>query len=267
MTVLAFPELERRIAAGQLIERPRKRNGKLDIQPASYDLTAGRAVWKDSRSGELKEEHYDDSKPLEKQATVCLEPGQMLSIVTHEEIRMPRDLCGMVYSKNGLALKGIFAFNAGHVDPGFEGPIVIRLINLRANQYTITLGQPIFTIVFERLEVSEDDRPKLMARPAISMEQTVKAVREFADVALSNALFDLYAKPIDARLAEHRSESLMTIRSDLSREFVKDAKLNERIFVVLALTVITIVGGVAAMIGIGRFLYEFGPKIWSYLFG
>jgi deoxycytidine triphosphate deaminase len=266
MGVLAFPELERRIQAGELIVRARQKNGSLDIQPASYDMTAGRAVWKDAESQRLKEEVYDEDQPADRQPTVCLEPGQMLSIVTHEEIKMPRDLCGMVYSKNGLALKGIFAFNAGHVDPGFEGPIVIRLINLRANQYTITLGQPIFTVVFERLDVTPKDSERLRTRPPISMQDTVKAVREFADVALSNALFDLYAKPIEARLAEHRSETLMTIRNELSKEFLRQDKLNEKIFVVLIVTVLTIVGGVAALVGIGRFMHEFGPRIWTYLF-
>ena len=265
MSVLAFPELERRITTGELITNPRKRNGRLDIQPASYDLTAGRAIWKDPKLQKLNEEQYDPSKPIELQATVCLEPGQMLSIVTHEEIRMPKNLCGMVYSKNGLALKGIFAFNAGHVDPGFEGPIVIRLINLRANQYTITLGQPIFTIVFERLVVPAADKPNLKERSPITMSETVKSVREFADVALSNALFDLYAKTIEARLSDHRSETVMTIRSELAKEFVRLEKLNERILLVLVITVLTIVGGLAAIAHITRFLHEYGPKIWSFL--
>lgn len=267
MGVLAYPELERRISAGELILRPRQKDGRLDIQPASYDLTAGRAVWKDVDSGKPKEEHYDPNKSFDKQPTVCLEPGQMLSIVTHEEILMPRDLCGMVYSKNGLAMKGIFAFNAGHVDPGYRGPIVIRLINLRANQYTITLGQPIFTLVFEKLAVNPEDINKLKERASISMDDTLKSVRDFADVALSNALFDLYAKRIETKLEENRSKTLMTIREEMAKEFLRADKVNEKIFVTLAVTILALVGGLAALFQASRAMYELGPDIFRRLFG
>ena len=265
MGVLAHPELERRIDQGQLILRPRRKNGRLDIQPASYDLTAGRAVWKDKKSGKLIEESYDATKTIEQQPTVCLEPGQMLSIVTHEEIKMPIDHCGMVYSKNGLALKGIFAFNAGHVDPGFEGPIVVRLINLRANQYTVTLGHPIFTIVFERLEISEADRPNLKGRRPLSMEETIKSVREFADVALSNALFDLYAQPIESRLSEHRSEALMTIRTELAKEFVRQDKLNEKILLVMVVTAAALMTILVGFVVIAKNLSDSWSAIRTFI--
>lgn len=250
--MLAFPELERRILAGQLVLRPRYKNGRLDIQPASYDLTAGRAIWKDPKTGGLQEKAFYPGRTFDQQDTVCLEPGQMLSIITHEEIRMPEELCGMVYSKNGLAMKGIFAFNAGHVDPGFEGPIVIRLINLRANQFTITLGQAIFTLVFERLSFEQEDKPNLKTRASISMEDTVKSVRDFADVALSNALFDLYAKPIENKLEDHHSKILMEIRQEMSKEFLRADKVQERIFVTLAVTILSLLGAGAAIVQILR---------------
>src|SRR5260370_200105 len=117
--VLTAAELVKRMSAGQLIRNVRVSAGKPDVQPASYDLTAGRAVCTDSKSGETKELVYNPA--LVENPYVVLQPGQMMSIVTHEEILMPKDLCGTVFSKNRLALNGIFAFNAGHVDPGFEG--------------------------------------------------------------------------------------------------------------------------------------------------
>jgi deoxycytidine triphosphate deaminase len=215
--VLPSHEIVQRINAGQLIRNPRLKDGQPDVQPASYDLTAGRAVWTDSPSGETKELSYSSGggeKPF-----AVLQPGQMMSIITHEEILMPADLCGTVFSKNRLALNGIFAFNAGHVDPGFEGPIVIRLINLRRNRYTVNLGEPIFTIVFQSLaktDVPGDGN----VRPAITMDETVRQVRSFADIALSNALFDLYADRIKQQLDDHRTEILAKLRADLGKDFV-----------------------------------------------
>jgi deoxycytidine triphosphate deaminase len=219
--VLAAAELIKRMGAGQLIRKVRLSDGQPDVQPASYDLTAGRAVWTEPKSGETKELVYNPDLP--EKPFVVLQPGQMMSIITHEEILMPRDLCGTVFSKNKLALNGIFAFNSGHVDPGFEGPIVIRLINLRRSRFTVNLGERIFTIVFQTL--AEVDPPsQLRTRPAITMDETVRQVRQFADVALSNALFDLYADSITQRLDDHRTEILAKLREDLGKEFVRKEK-------------------------------------------
>jgi deoxycytidine triphosphate deaminase len=112
--VLTAAELIKRMSAGQLIRNVRLIGGQPDVQPASYDLTAGRAVWTEPKSGETKELVYNAASA--EKPYVVLQPGQMMSIITHEEILMPKDLCGTVFSKNRLALNGIFAFNAGHVD-------------------------------------------------------------------------------------------------------------------------------------------------------
>src|SRR5215213_5516283 len=125
MGVLNQAELDRRLKKGELIKNPRcLPDGSFDLQPASYDLMAGRAVWKETNSSRSKaggvqivEELFDSNILQGRQPHVSLQPGQMMSVITHEEILMPRELCGTVYSKNGLALNGIFAFNAGHVDP------------------------------------------------------------------------------------------------------------------------------------------------------
>ena len=75
-----------------------------------------------------------------------------MSVITREDLALPLNVCGTVFSKNSIALRGIFAFNAGHVDPGYKGPIIIRLLNLRRTKVTITLGEPLYIIVFEKLD-------------------------------------------------------------------------------------------------------------------
>jgi deoxycytidine triphosphate deaminase len=225
--VLAASELVKRMKAGELIRNVRLKEGEPDVQPASYDLAAGRAVWTDTKTGKRTELLYSPGMP--ETPYVILEPGQMMSVITREEIAMPKDLCGTVFSKNRLALNGIFAFNAGHVDPGFEGPIVIRLINLRRIPYTVNLGERIFTIVFQTL--ADGDSPAdLQARPKVTMDDTVIQVRNFADFALSNALFDLYGDNITRRLEDHRTEILNKLRVDLGKEFVRQDNFGTFLF-------------------------------------
>ena len=146
------------------------------------------------------------------QPTVTVKPGQMIFVVTHEDILMPPCLCGTVYSRNSLALAGILALNADHVDPGYQGPIVIRLINLRAIPWTLTLGAPIFTITFQTVDRNPGDLP--VQDRHYSQDQMIARVRETANAALSNALFDLYQVDVEKRLNEFKSQALDEFRKE-----------------------------------------------------
>ena len=234
MGILNRDEIERRLEKGELSRYARRKNdGRFDIEPASYDLTAGKAVWKEpikaNSKGVVETRSYNPGRPIDEQLTVSVAPGQMIFVITQEDILMPVNLCGGVYLRNNLAREGILALNAGHVDPGFEGPIVIRLINLRATTWTLTLGTPIFTIVFQTLDVSPAD--KLVTHHAIPADDTLLKVRNSADAALSNALFDLYALEMEVRLYEHYASVEQRIRSSLSQEFLKRNEFGSPLFI------------------------------------
>lgn len=253
MGVLCKAELARRIEQGDLIENVRLKDGKPDLQPASYDLSAGRAVWKEPRRAaqppQIVERTFDDRLDFIHQNTVTLHPGQMMTVITRESLKMPRDLCGNVFSKNRLALSGIFAFNAGHVDPGYHGQIVIRLISLRETTWTLTLGAPIFTIVFQTLE-APGALESLPFRPAISASETLQQVRDFADVALSNALFSLYVKEINDQLSDHRIDILNKLREDLGKDFVKREQIGHALLAWAGKRLLVLIGVIASVVGI-----------------
>ena len=188
--VITKTEIITRIQNQDLIIGARKLKGEFDVENTSYDLMAGLAICRrtddhffEQRIGQHR---YDPEN--RQQYTVTLKPGQMMFVVTHEEIKMPLDLCGTVYSRNSLALKGILALNAGHIDPGYQGPISIKLINLSAIDYTLTLGDPIYTIVFTRVDQPDDP---LMTQRVFSQEKMAKKVIDATNISLNNALYDL----------------------------------------------------------------------------
>lgn len=164
-----------------------------DLQPASYDLSVGVIVKKRKPKypfGDgIQKVFFDPDKSPYSQETVTLEPGQILFIITKEDINMPKNMCGTVYSKNNLSLNGILAWTTGHVDPGFKGPIIIRLINLRSTNYSIKPGDKVYTIVFDEVDYTKSDF--LESRPELTREKAMDKVTESANSALSNALFDL----------------------------------------------------------------------------
>ena len=132
---------------------------------------------------------------------------------------MPNGLCGTVYSRNSLGLAGILALNTGHVDPGYQGPIAIRLINLRAIPWTLTLGDAVFTITFHT--VDRDPCDAQCIGQYYSQEQMIARVIETANSALSNALYDLYQVDVDKRLTDFKAQALEEFRKERDERWVK----------------------------------------------
>ncbi len=265
MSVLSRKEIEKRLHNGELIRNPRVReDGQFDIENDSYDLAAGTAVWKhpssNSDSRQVNTLSYLREPGGVAQPTITVQPGQMIFLVTLEDILMPSDLCGTVYSRNKLALSGILALNAGHVDSGYEGPIVIRLINLRAIPWTLTLGYPIFTITFQTVDTDPGHDSSEHYR--VSQEDVILRVRETADAALSNALYDLYALNVDQRLNEYKTDALAEFRREMDDKWVPRDKiwsvlLSTLASKIVAATVVLSMVAAAVFAGIAAFDIKF----------
>jgi deoxycytidine triphosphate deaminase len=221
MGILNKDEIIRRLEKGELLVNVHKnKNGQYDVEPDSYDLTAGVVIFKEEikpKQYNIKTEIYNNDS-VATQPTITVQPGQMIFVITKEEINLPLEICGTVYSRNSIALEGILALNAGHVDPGYKGPIVIRLINFKVTPWTLKLGDSIFTITFQTVDHKEGD--KLVSGPTYPLDKMIDRVHKTADNSLSNALFDLYADRIDTRLNDHYTTVQQNLREDLTKIFL-----------------------------------------------
>ncbi len=104
---------------------------------------------------------------------------------------------------------------------------------------TITLGEPLYIIVFEKL----DGRVAEGRSPSFTRDQALTAVRNFANDALSNALFELYAGAIEDRLQDHKDSLLTKLRDEFNTTFVTETKLKGLIWT-------RIVGAIVAVIAL-----------------
>ena len=252
MPILMGSTLSRMIDAGQLIRRPmRDANALCKIEPASYDLRAGTILWKDRTSSEIQKRIFDESTDALRREVVTVLPGQMVFVVTHEELQLPQSVCATVYSRNSLQKRNILALNAGHIDPGYEGPIIIRLINLGATGWALAVGEPVVTVVFHTVE--EDKNAKLHGPR--TMEETVEAAVNTALQAFSNPFYDLYEKEINRQLSQHYSKVEADLKVSLLRDYVRWDQYPKMVMAWALLTV----AGLVAVGALARF-----P--WSYLY-
>ncbi len=250
MSILGAAEIRKRILMGELVLDPRlDPTGVPIVEPASYDLRAGIALWKDKQSRELKTLRFSPTETS--QPVVTLRPGQMVFVITHEELNLPPDICGTVYSRNRLQKENILALNAGHVDPGYRGPILIRLINLGQTEWAMTLGDAVFTVVFHFLLAGEgptDSRSK---------QDTLLDAQKTAAQAFSNPLHDLYTDELSRHFAEHYQHLETSLRTTLGEEFFRRRDLDLLAFRIL-------LGIFAVLLAVFKIPWA---EIWQWLNG
>jgi deoxycytidine triphosphate deaminase len=224
MPILSGTQIQERIRTEELICDAKLRpTGEAYVEAASYDLRVGTILWKDRETGDLRMESYVANQ--QDQPAVTLHPGQMIFVMTQEEIRLPLDLCGTVYSRNKLQKENILALNAGHVDPGYDGPILIRLINLSAQPWALAPGDAVFTVVFHT--VAKDPNAALQDRR--TKQETLKVAASTAMQAFSNPFHDLYKDEITRQLQTHYSEAESKIRVSLQSEYIRRDQLTLRL--------------------------------------
>ncbi len=135
MIILRHEELQAEIDAGRLVSQADQER----IQAASYDLRVGTIF----RDGEIVNADH-----VERDRAFQIQPGELVSIFTLEEVNLPANIAGFAFAMNRLSSQGLLVLNPGHVDPGYRGPLTVKALNLRKTPITVSRRDPIFTIIF-----------------------------------------------------------------------------------------------------------------------
>jgi deoxycytidine triphosphate deaminase len=250
MPILNKVRIRELVAQLGLIRNPQRiQGGQVALEAASYDLRAGTVLWRERGSNDVKIERFDENK--EPQPVVTLQSGQMVFVITHEELALPGYICGTVYSRNRLQKENILALNAGHIDPGYDGPIIIRLINLGAQAWPLQLGDAVFTVVFHTV----DPVPETPPRDRRTKQDTLAAAMRTATNAFSNPFHDLYKDEIERQLREHYSKAESNLRIALQKDFFRKDEVHTFVFIVAA----AIVAGVFVLTRVPW------DKVWCYV--
>jgi deoxycytidine triphosphate deaminase len=251
MPILNKKDLLDHIAAGELVLTPlRDGGGTPVVEPASYDLRAGIVLWKQEDNSSIESRDFDEAKEAWQQPIVTLRPGQMVFVVTHEELKLTETVSATVYSRNKLQKENILALNAGHIDPGYEGPIMIRLINLSAVAWPLRLGEAIFTAVFHTVK----DGDGLLKHPRRTKKETLDAAMKTAAEAFSNPFHDLYKDQVRKQLDEYYAAVETRLRDEFSKDFLRKNKVSE-------ILVIAVVALVALLATVSRIPWA---TVWNW---
>ena len=83
-----------------------------------------------------------------------LTPGQFVLGQTLEKVTLPLHLAARIDGKSSLARLGLLIhFTSGHVAPGFDGIIVLEMLNHSPNIIALSAEMPIGQLIFEKLSM------------------------------------------------------------------------------------------------------------------
>jgi deoxycytidine triphosphate deaminase len=136
--ILRYEDIEEEVRQGRLISH----HVASSIEPSSYDLRVGTVF----REGQIiNEEHRLAGQQF------VIEPGEIVSLLTLEELILPSDTIAIAFPMNKWSSEGLLVLNPGFVDPGYNGPLSVKIVNLRKTRISISRSQPIFTVSFFRI--------------------------------------------------------------------------------------------------------------------
>jgi dCTP deaminase len=133
------------------------------IQPASIDLRVGRAIatFRDDpgvtnlrmprRLTEITEAQYR-RRQIGHGESFLIEPGQFMLADVDVAIRLPSHIAGWLEGKSTVGRCGLNVINAGLVEPGFYGVLVLELLNTAPFAIEVASGDDICQIVFMKGE-------------------------------------------------------------------------------------------------------------------
>jgi len=194
--ILTGDEIRLEIAAGHLI----KNHVDAGIQGCSYDLRIGTIFSEDRIIRRVP--NGQDQDPI------IVPPGGIISLFTLEDLDLPDDVSATAFAMNFMSSEGVLVLNPGHVDPGFKGPLTVRILNVRATSKALLFGTPIFTVIFQRLPKSTKPYSRNKSREQRELDFKAKDVEQNPKtlVGLINAGKDkplMTVDEVDKRIREH----------------------------------------------------------------
>lgn len=112
------------------------------VEPATYDFRVGdKAVI--STAGKV----FD----LKSNRIMVIEPGALAILESLEAVRLSERIVGRLGPKTFLLRHGIFVSVGPQIDPGFEGRLIVNLINLSPRPFSLKYETPFLTVEFHLL--------------------------------------------------------------------------------------------------------------------
>jgi len=112
------------------------------LQPASYDIRLGKWAFASSMKDKLD---------LSQKGLLVIDPGEFAVIESRERVTLDSRTAGQLGLRSEYAQRGLLLLSGPQIDPGFQGVIVVRVVNLSPKPLALPYEAPFLTTQFFRL--------------------------------------------------------------------------------------------------------------------
>lgn len=84
--------------------------------------------------------------------SVTLAPNARAAVPTGIAMEIPEGHVGLIWDKSGLSVKHGLKTLGGVVDSGYRGEVLVGIINLSDDEYTIRKGEKVAQMIIQRKE-------------------------------------------------------------------------------------------------------------------
>jgi len=86
---------------------------------------------------------------------VVILPGSRVKIPTGIAMEIPEGYAGLIWDKSGLSLNHGLKILGGVIDAGYRGEVVVGVVNLSDEDYTVRKGHKIAQMLIQKVEAPE----------------------------------------------------------------------------------------------------------------
>lgn len=214
-----------------------------DIRGCAVDLHIGSVY----RPGAKEGEPGSASKPFA--LSVVLNEGETALVQTLESFKLDAQHAAFVFPANSVSIQGLLMTNPGHVDPGYEGPVHVTVINMGREPYALQPKERLLRGVIYKLDspvatpkghglanalVTQELLNKLSPDFLSVGQRTAAAAKKEIDASVKRSNFLQYVVPAIATLVGVALTSTLTTCTTTARfderiKSLEDAKAVDRL--------------------------------------
>lgn len=137
--MLSDDEVHRALSNGDLRIEP---FDEACLQSASYDFRVGSEAFVSSSDAVID---------VANRGLVIIDPGEFAVLATLERVNCGPQIAGQLGLTSQYARQGLVLLSGPQIDPGFDGVLVVRVMNLAARRVTLTYEAAFLTTQFFKL--------------------------------------------------------------------------------------------------------------------
>lgn len=148
-----------------------------------------------------KEGANANKQTLKEGDTFVIPPGQFVYLLSKEKITVPNSVMGFISMRTGLKFQGLINVSGFHVDPGYDGKLVLAVYNAGTLPVLISESENIFKIWFAQLDVNPTTHT-FTGKPSNDISNDL--VRGMSREILTLQTLSEKVRGIDLKLAEQK---------------------------------------------------------------